>query len=642
MGASADWKRFVFMLDPQVVKIVLNTFESLYKKELIYRDFKLVNYCVKCGTAFSDLEVKHVEHQDALYYMKYGPFTIATVRPESMFRDVALAVNPTDPRYQQYLGQTLEIPSLLGTLKMQVIADEEVDPEFGTGIMKVTPAHDPHDYELGKKYNLPVTPIIDFQGKMDMTWFLNQTHGDSADEQKWLSRASNYHGKKVAAVRELIVADLESEGLLVKVNKEYLHSVGTCYRCGSVIEPLPMPQFFIKVKPLTDKVLAAQRKNEFTVYGAGHDKILTHWLENLKDWNISRQIVWGIRLPIWYKASENPTLKVTFLNQQGERVTGLLHEALEGLTAADGTTQKYPLSQVKAGLQELRAPIEAKYIVSLTEPGEEYLQDTDTFDTWFSSAQWPYSTLQANDAKNGTQDFKHFYPTQVMETGYDILPFWVMRMLMMGLFTTNQVPFTSVYMHGLVRDQKGQKMSKSKGNVINPLEIVEKYGADALRMALVIRSSAGLDKSVGDQDFRAMRNLTNKLWNASRFVLLQAEEKGFSISAGVTTSADQQFLARLDQLVKDVSQQLNDFKLGLAAETLYNEFWHWFCDEAIEQTKNGELSIAVVASALPVFLKLFHPFTPFVTEAIWQVLPSELKGKEELLITASWPSLTVS
>jgi valyl-tRNA synthetase len=215
-------------------------------------------------------------------------------------------------------------------------------------------------------------------------------------------------------------------------------------------------------------------------------------------------------------------------------------------------------------------------------------------------------------------------------------------MLMMGLFTTNQVPFTSVYMHGLVRDQKGQKMSKSKGNVINPLEIVEKYGADALRMALVIRSSAGLDKSVGDQDFRAMRNLTNKLWNASRFVLLQAEEKGLSIPAGATTSADQQFLARLDQLVKDVSQQLNDFKLGLAAETLYNEFWHWFCDEAIEQTKNGELSIAVVASALPVFLKLFHPFTPFVTEAIWQVLPSELKGKEELLITASWPSLTVS
>lgn len=631
LGASADWSRFTFMLDPKVVKIVLETFTELYKKELIYRDYRLVNYCTKCGTAFSELEVKHVEQVDPLYYIKYGEFTIATVRPESMFRDVALAVHPTDPRYKEFIGQTLEIPSLLGTLKMKVVADEEVDPEFGTGIMKVTPAHDAHDFELGKTHNLPVTPIITLGGRMDLSWFFELAEKEDIDP-KYVERAHKYHGKKVLEARKLIVEDLHEEKLMVKTNDKYLHSVGTCYRCGTVIEPLPMPQFFVKVQPLTQRVLSALNNGEVNVIGAGHDKILKHWLENLKDWNISRQIVWGIRIPVWYSVKENPDLEVHFTDN-GTRVSGKLSALFE----------KYSLEQITQTLQELRPPMNAKYVVSTTSPGPEFIQETDTFDTWFSSAQWPYTTLEAH---NDT-DFKRFYPTQVMETGYDILPFWVMRMLMMGLFKTNEVPFSTVYLHGLVRDQKGLKMSKSKGNVINPLSVIDQYGADALRMALVIRSTPGLDKSVGDPDFRAMRNLTNKLWNATRYLKegLGNDDGNVNVRKALTNTSkmDLEFQEHITTLVKQVTQQMTDSKLGLAAETLHNEFWHWFCDECIESAKKGELSPTVLAEGLITFLKLLHPFMPYVTEALWQNLRNEpvtavnISEDAECLILSTWP-----
>lgn len=625
LGASADWSRFKFMLDEDVVTIALETFQKLYEDHLVYRDQRLVNFCPKCGTAFSELEVKHVDRTDPLYYMKYGPFTIATVRPETKFRDTALAVNPADPRYKDWLGKTLDIPGLLGPIQMTVIADDEVDPEFGTGIMKVTPAHDPHDFELGKKYNLPVTPIIDFNGRMDFSWFLEKDD----IEDKYRHRAEKYHGKKVAEARHLMVEDLKEDGLLVKVDEKYEHSVGVCYRCGTVIEPLPMPQFFVKVKPLVTPVLAALKKRDVTVYGSGHDKILKHWLENLKDWNISRQIVWGIRLPVWYDLAQNPDLHVTFLNGKGELEKGRLAEVL--------TTHE--LSEIQRGLQTLRAPVTAQFTISLESPGPNFIQETDTFDTWFSSAQWPYSTLRSlSHRPQATNDFNRFYPTSVMETGYDILPFWVMRMLMMGLFREGQVPFTEVYLHGLVRDQKGQKMSKSKGNVINPLDIIEKYGADALRMALVIRSSPGLDKSVGEGDFKAMRNFTNKIWNAARFVT----EHLANTSEINTTEADTAFTTRLNQITGDVTQQLNDLKIGLAAETLYNEFWHWYCDQAIEQAKNGQLSPTLLRQGLKTFLKLLHPFVPFVTEAVWQELALAeewqlAEDEHKLLIVSRWP-----
>lgn len=617
LGASADWSRFRFMLDPRLVATTLDTFQKLYDQKLVYRDLKLVNYCTKCGTSFSELEVDHVEKQEPLHYLKYGPFTIATVRVETLFRDQALAVNPTDQRYQKYLGQTLEIPSLLGSLQMTVIADPEVDPEFGTGIMKVTPAHDPHDFELGQHHDLPITPIIDFNGRMDFSWYLNDPAHTNPD---YRARAEKYHGKKIAEARKLMIEDLQTDGLLVKTDDHYTHNVGVCYRCGTTIEPLPLPQFFVKVAPLVKPVLAALKKGDVTIHGAGHDKILQHWLKQLKDWNISRQIVWGIQIPVWYEVDSNPELHITFLDAAKTLKTGSLATLLK----------EHALSEIKAGLQQLRAPVGAAFVVSPTPPANNYLQETDTFDTWFSSGQWPFTTLQSTEPG----DFERFYPTAVMETGYDILPFWVMRMLLLGLFATGQVPFHDVYLHGLVRDQKGQKMSKSKGNVINPLEVIEKYGADAVRLALVIRSSPGLDKSVGEPDFKAMRNFTNKMWNAARFVI-----GNLSDAATEPGSSDAAFLETTTALAAQVSQQLNDFKLGLAAETLFNEFWHRFCDLDIERAKKGDLSYQALLQGLVIYLQLLHPFVPFVTEAIWQEL--QLAGlipdQPKLLVASSWP-----
>lgn len=420
-----------------------------------------------------------------------------------------------------------------------------------------------------------------------------------------------------------MVKDLEKKGLLIKIDENYKHSIGTCYRCGTVIEPLPLPQFFIKVKPLTEKALQALDKGEVGVHGAGHDKILRHWLENLRDWNISRQIVWGIRMPVWY-STDSSNIHVVFIDKGGERIEGILNDIL------DLYKGKYLLSEVNEGLQEIRAPIDTKYVISPTSPGENYLQETDTFDTWFSSAQWPYTTLMTNQP----DDFSRFYPTNVMETGYDILPFWVMRMLMMGIHKTGKIPFKDIYLHGLIRDAKGQKMSKSKGNTINPLKIIDQYGADALRMALVIRSSAGLDKSVGEGDFKAARNLTNKLWNATRFIIMSDKEN-------TEGNEDEAYLKKLNSVTKEVTKQLNDFKIGLAGETLYNEFWHWFCDKCIEKSKAGEISRAALIQGLITFLKLLHPFIPFVTETIWQTLCQEKiidsGDHDSLLALSNWP-----
>jgi valyl-tRNA synthetase len=600
--------------------------------------------------------------------MRYGPFTIATVRPETKFRDTALAVNPNDPRYAQHLGKTFEIMGLLGPITMKIIGDEGVDPAFGTGIMKVTPAHDAHDFELGQRYNLPVTPIIDFTGKMDFRWYIdeptNRPAGTPEQQTKWLERAQKYHGKKVAEARALMVEDLAADGLLLKTDTAYSHNVGTCYRCGNVLEPLPLPQFYIKTKPLTEPIVQALDAGEFVVAGAGHDKILRHWLTNLRDWNISRQIVWGIRLPVWYSVQEYPDMVATFREHTGESNEAATPRTdTVGALLAAGVT----LETIAQGLQSLRAPANAHYIISPTSPGPEYLQETDTFDTWFSSSQWPFATLFVQAARAQTssskptplpyspeeiaaqlrQSFSTHYPTTLMETGYDILPFWVMRMLMLGKYMTGKLPFTQVYLHGLVRDEKGAKMSKSKGNVINPLAVIDEFGADALRLALVIRSSAGLDKSVGVADFKAARNFTNKLWNAARFVL---EKK--TAPAGQAAPADANITARAQALVDEVTQQLQDLKIGLAADTLYNTFWHWFCDECIEQVKTGEVSVGAARTTLETFLKLLHPFVPFVTEAIWSELSSggadsanntsasttPMPSASSLLISTEWPS----
>ncbi len=638
IGASADWSRFTFMLDEDIVDTVLETFEQLHKDDLLYRDARLVNYCTKCGTGYSDLEVEHEETTSALYYLQYGPFEVATTRPETMFGDTAIAVHPDDERYTEYVGETIQVELPFKTLSLTVIADNAVDPEFGTGAVKVTPLHDETDFQIWKRHEEALSKpeqVIHFDGK------LTDLAGPLAGSSLYASPSA----------REKTIDMLDEAGILTRVEKGYQNRIGHCYRCNRVIEPLPLPQFYISMQDLATPVLEGLDEEEITIYGAGHDKILRHWLENIKDWNISRQIVWGIRIPVWYRLEGNAQhIRAGFIphagtEQQGRFTEGRLDELLE----------EYELETIRAGLQTLNVSAEVTdYVISRTNPSTdpnrdetgEWLQETDTFDTWFSSAQWPFSTLMAqtkrNPADNDIDDFDHFYPTDVMNTGYDILPFWVMRMLMMGKYRTGEFPFSDVYLHGLVRDEKGDKMSKSKGNVINPLDVIEEYGADALRMALVIRSSAGLDKSVGERDFKAMRNFSNKIWNAARFASLMLTDDDFDLPAPTAAAAENStaFHAALDKTIEDVTKQLDDYKLGLAADTVYNAFWHDFCDTRIEQTKTGELPPEDLAHGLEVYLRLLHPFVPFVTEAIWQELATALEFDESLLVTAEWPTVS--
>jgi len=606
LGASADWSRFKFTLDKDIVDSVIETFKKLDHEGLLYRENRLVNYCTKCGTGFSNLEVNHQEQKTQLFYIKYGPLTIATTRPETKFADIALAVNPDDERYQEYIGKTIKVQGVFQTYQLPVIADEFVDPEFGTGVVKITPYHDFNDFEFWQKHQkeIPLQPAkaIDYEGRLTEI-------------------CGKYQGLKAHIARPQVVEDLDKKGLLVKTDDNYQNKISVCYRCGQPIEPLPLPQFYIKVKSLVEPVIDALDNGQLKVHGAGHKKILRHWLEILEDWNISRQIVWGIRMPVWYNTDETPNLQINYINSHGDKLSGKLNELLKDDS----------LENIKNGLQSLSAPIEADYVISTEDPGEGFIQETDTFDTWFSSSQWPVVTLKNNQPG----DFDRFYPTQVMETAYDILMFWVMRMLMMGKFVTGKLPFEQIYLHGLIRDDKGAKMSKSKGNVINPLEITEKYGTDALRMALLIRSSAGLDKSIGHPDFKAARNLSNKIWNATRFIIMNLSEE--SLKEPGEKPKDVEFEQKLEQITTEITRQMNKMKIGLTAETLYNEFWHWFCDECIELNKQDQLSTKKIIKGLTTFLKLFHPFMPFITEKLWQVLAEKKLVKERLLITSSWP-----
>ncbi len=553
LGASADWSRYKFTLDKEIVDLVLDTFIKLHKDGLVYKSERLVNYCTKCGTAYSELEVEHEEKDDNLYVINYEGINVATTRPETMLGDVAVAVNPKDKRYSDWIGKEVALP--LSTRKIPIIADEMVDMEFGTGAVKITPSHDQNDWEVA------------IRNKMDMKTVVKE-HTIIGTNGKMNANAGAYTGLSVVDARAKVLADL---GELLVETKPYKHTVGCCYRCHRVIEPLPMSQFFIKTQPLAEKAIAALDSKETVILGAGRDKILRHWLENIRDWNISRQIVWGIRIPVWYKGDNRE-----------------------------------------------------EYIVAKECPGEGYSQETDTFDTWFSSGQWPVLTLMTG--RPG--DFEAYYPTTVMETAYDILPFWVMRMMMLGIYLTGKSPFKYVYLHGLVRDEKGLKMSKSKGNVINPLELTEKYGTDALRMALVMSTVAGQDSSTGENKVRGMRNFSNKIWNAGRYVqdVLDSELANYS--------KNEEFKSRLSKVVAEVTKQLANLQIGLAAETVHNEFWHWFCDEAIEQHKAKELDTTTLKQGYEVFLKLLHPFMPFVTEAVWNNFHMQ---KSQNLAEENWP-----
>ncbi len=570
LGFGLDWSKEKYTMDPDVVKIVYETFKKLFNDGFVYRDNKLVNYCTRCGTSFSDLEINYIDRIDPLYYMKYGPFTIATVRPETKFRDTALAANPNDKRYKKWIGKTLEIQGLLGPVRMTVVADEEVDPKFGTGIMKVTPAHDPHDFELGKKYNLPVTPIITTRGRMDFSWFLEKKDVDP----KYRKRAEMYHNMKVGEMRKLMVEHLKEDGLLIKTKDDYSHRVATCYRCGTVIEPMPLEQWFIKIRPLAEQAKKLVEDKEVTIHPKRYKKVLFDILDNFIDWNISRQIVWGIRIPAYFCSSKK------------------------------------------------------KWFVSVTPPEKcqvcgktDFVQDTDTFDTWFSSAQWPFATLKTN----GKEIFEYFYPTSVMETGHDILRAWVARMMMIGKFVTGKPPFRNIYLHGMVRDRKGQKMSKSKGNVISPLEMIEKYGTDGFRAALVFGIKEGGDVPLSDERIIGMRNFANKIWNLGRFLSMNKAriETEAKKETGSLTELVDELREEHEKLKISYTKSMEKFRFSEGLGNVYEFLWHRYADFYVEKLKdplrNGNIEVLKALEAVYFdHLKMLHPFMPFVTEAVWR------------------------
>lgn len=565
LGASCDWSRNKFTLDENIKKVVYKTFAKLHKHKLLYRGEKVINYCTFCGTGYSELEVNHIERKDPLYYVripkgdKSGYVVIATTRPETLYVDTYLAVNPKDKRYKNLKTEKLLNP--LSNNEMKVIEDNFVDPKFGTGIVKITPAHDFNDELIGIKYGIRPIRVIGHDGKI--TSNVPEKYGG---------------GKYIKEARKVVVDELSEKDLIEKIDENYVHTIGVCYRCKNVIEPIPYEQWFIKTEYLSALAQKAIKHKKVVFTSKRYEKIAMHWLVNLRDWNISRQIVWGIRIPAW---------KCT--------------NCKEWTITAGETPQKCASC-----------------------PNNKLIQDPDTFDTWFSSGQWPFATLQTT--KPG--DFEYFYPTSVMNTAYDILPFWVIRMIMLGIYVTEKVPFEKVLIHGLVRDKAGQKISKSKGNVIDPIVMTEKYGSDSLRMGLVWGALVENDISLSEDNIRGQRNFANKIWNAARFV------KDFN-GKDYEEKFTENYKKFINETAREVTKLLDLFKLNYASEILFKHFWGTYCDRYIEEAKKEKLNAEQLKWGLTTFLKLLHPFMPFVTEAIYQELFA--KDKNDLLITSSWP-----
>ncbi len=495
LGMSADWSRTTFMLDAHVIDTVYNTFEKMHKEGLIYRDTYMVNYSTFHGTTFSNLETTHKETKTPLYYVKYKIkdsdeyVVVATVRPETIYADVALAINPKDPKTEQYKGK-IGINPLTGR-ELPIIEDHRVEPDFGTGVLKITPGHAFIDYEIGREHNLPIIVVIDLNGHMK-------------------ANAPEVEGLYPKQARKKVAEILEKKGALEKIDDSYVSNLLVDYKDKQPIEPLPLPNWFIKMDSLADEAKKAIREERVKFVLPRWKKEILRWLENIHDWPISRQIVFGIKIPVWYNVEQNPDIHVSFIDKAGKIHDGTIEKLLQNFT----------LKEVKDGLQKIIAPLGAKYVVSRASPGETYIQETDTFDTWFSSGQWPLTTLHYPDHK----DFKEFFPTSMLDTMWDILFFWVARMIMFSLYLTGEVPFKTVYIHGAITDQNGQKMSKSKGNVINPMDFVEKYGADALRMGLIVGGNTlAKETALSEDKVRGYRNFANKLWNMARFIQLMKE-----------------------------------------------------------------------------------------------------------------------
>ena len=578
-GASCDWSREHFTMDEQLSRAVREVFVSLYNKNLIYRGNYLINGCPRCESALSDLEVNHIEKQGKLWHLKYpledgsGFIIVATTRPETMLGDTAVAVHPKDPRYQSLIGKTVLLP--LVQRKIPVVSDKTVDPKFGTGAVKITPGHDCNDFELGQRHALPMISVLDEKGRM------NENAG------------SAYQGLDRFKARKKVLEDLKAQSLLEK-EEDYTVTLGHCDRCETIVEPRLSTQWFVKAKPLAKPAIDAIRKKKVKIIPAGWTKTYFNWMENIKDWCISRQIWWGHRIPAWHcRKCQHITVSV-----------------------------KDPAACQKCKSQEI-------------------FQDPDVLDTWFSSALWPFSTL---GWPQKTKDLKLFYPSTVMETGFDILFFWVARMMMMGIHFMKKPPFKYVYLHAMVRDAKGQKMSKSKGNVIDPLNTIESYGADALRFTMISLATQGRDIKLSEERIAGYRNFINKIWNATRFVRmnLDSDFKFKELSSPKNLSLVHQWiLTRFFETTRETNKFLEEYRLNEAAHAVYHFTWHEFCDWYIELIKIPLKDPAqksetqhVMMFVLRELLKLLHPFLPFVTEELWHQLPL---SHEKSLIIASFP-----
>ena len=577
IGSSCDWDRERFTMDEGCSKAVQEVFLKLYKKGYIYKGSRIINWCPVCKTSISDAEVEHEEQAGHFWHINYpikgsDKFVeIATTRPETMLGDTALAVNPDDERYQDIIGKTVILP-LVGR-EIPVIADAYVDKEFGTGVVKITPAHDPNDFEVGKRHNLPEINILN-------------------DDATINENGGKYAGMDRYEARKAIVKELEEQGLLVKV-EDHVHNVGTHDRCGTTVEPMIKQQWFVKMEEMAKPAIEAVKNGDLTFVPERFDKIYLHWLENIRDWCISRQLWWGHRIPAYY------------CDDCGEIVVD----------------SKMPKVCPKCG-------------------GTHFTQDPDTLDTWFSSALWPFSTLGWPEK---TEDLDYFYPTDVLVTGYDIIFFWVIRMVFSGYEQTGKCPFHHVLIHGLVRDSLGRKMSKSLGNGIDPLEIIDQYGADALRFTLVTGNAPGNDMRFYMERVEASRNFANKIWNASRFIMMNIEkaEVPADMKPEELTAADKWILSKVNTLAQDVTVNMDKFELGIAVQKLYDFIWEEFCDWYIEmvkprlyseEDKTKAAALWTLKTVLVNALKLLHPYMPFITEEIFR----NLTGEESIMISA-WP-----
>lgn len=572
LGASCDWSSTVFTLDKKVIDTVYQTFHKLWDDGLVYRGNRIVNYCPHHQTSFADIEVEYREEKSNLWHIAYpltsgaGEIEVATTRPETMLGDTAIAVHPDDPRYKDLVGKTVILP-LVGR-EIPIVADEAVELDFGTGAVKITPAHDPVDFEIGQRHNLPQIQVIGFDGRIT----------DAAPVE--------YQGLTTEEARLEIVEHLKLAGALRQV-EEFTHQVPHCYKCGTVIQPLLMKQWFINVKPLAKRAKEAVEDGRIHFVPAQKGYELIHYYDELRDWNISRQIPWGIPIPAFQNVDDPDDW------------------------IFDTRVEK--------------TEIEVN--------GKTYRRDEDTFDTWFSSGQWPFVTTDyLSDGK-----LCKFYPNSVMETGVDILRAWVARMIMLGLYMTNKVPFRDVFLHGLILDEHGQKMSKSKGNVVNPMEIIDKYGSDALRIGIIMNRSAGQAQAFSEASVVAGRNFCNKLWNIARYIEDKADSANVTNEdvddAEPETIADHWILSRLEQARVDLSNHITNYRFAEAVETVYHTVWDELADWYIEASK-VEANPAFMRRVLGITLRLVHPFAPFVTETIW----TTIRGQESLLISQPWPS----